>query len=227
MDSDSELSNKLGLRPYAKFEQIVSPVLARLATKDRELLLRRIYALAAQKVLMDGAKVEVEGELRTLRQRRRRVAWTRAHVQNARTALLKAESRFPDELPRWFDVKEMIATLAKMDNDFAQANETYLSVEKYLENLEGTKIQAQTTPPGNYSAVFPGRKNTFTDHWFVAAVNKLLPTGLAGKKPSVWPNKLIQQVFKAAFGELREIERIKKLRGRLPKGSSNDREHNR
>jgi hypothetical protein len=215
MDSNSELAIKLGLKPYAEFEQIVSPVLARVSPKSRSRLLREIYGLAARKVLMDGSIKGAEEEVKVFRQRRRRVEWARTHIQNAWNALLKAESRFPQELPRWFNIMEMMATLGKLNEDFARAHETYLSVENSLKNLQGNTIEAQTSPATRYTAVDPGMKSTASDYWFISEVNKLLAKGPAGRRPRVWPNKLIQQAFKAAFNDHCTIGRIKKARKRL------------
>jgi|ERR1700733_5872128 len=217
MDSNSELAIKLGLKPYAEFEQIVSPVLARVSPKSRNRLLREIYQRAAQKVLMEEGERGAEGQARGLRARRRRLRWTRAHIQNARKALLKAESRFPQEHPRRFNIAEIIAKLTEINEDFERADGTYLGLEKYLENLEGSRIEAQTSSATKYTALFPGKKCTASDSWFISAVNELLPKGRTGRRPPVWPNKLIREAYEAAFGDSRDIERIKKARSRMPK----------
>jgi|GEM_PF-5528644 hypothetical protein len=223
MDSNSELAIELGLKPYAEFEQMVSPVLARVPPKSRNQLLQEIYELAAQKVLMEGGQRGAEAYARAFRKRRRKLRWTRAHIQNARKALLKAELRFPQGHPQRFNIAEIIAKLTDINEDFERADGAYLSVQQYLENLEGTRIEAQTSSASKYTALFPDRRCTASDKWFISAVNELLPEEWTGPRSPVWPNKLIKRVFEAAFGDVREIERIKKARSRLRKRPADDR----
>jgi hypothetical protein len=138
-----ELATRLGLQGYAEFEKEVSPLLARLDPQMQKQLLDKMYALAATKMLMEFAKTGFHEQETVFREQAGSVRQTRDHFRTAVSELLAAESSFHKNLPRWFDVRPMIAKLQELDHELEDNERLLDQLATHLTHPEGRRF-----PPG-------------------------------------------------------------------------------
>lgn len=107
---------KLGLKPYGEFHEKMSPLFARIRPEERDGHLRNIYRLAAEKVLIDKGKTDIEDQARELDEDAKKLESASADVKDAALSLLKAV----DVLPREFPGRSEVEQLANLVNDLGQ-----------------------------------------------------------------------------------------------------------
>src|SRR5260370_2439699 len=87
----------LGLKPYAQFWEKMSPVFPRISSEERERYLRDIYKLAAEKVLMETGRADVENQAQWMAKAAEMIQSATPHMEAASQSLLKAADALPPE----------------------------------------------------------------------------------------------------------------------------------
>jgi hypothetical protein len=207
-DSMQQLAAHLGLKPYEEFERFITPFARRLTPSDRKNVLEKVYALMVEKVIRESDKKEFTSKEQVFAEQWKSIHSTRAHINRAIEELLAAEGSLHQDLPKWIDVKPIIAMLEEFDTELldnenrlkrlecVMADPTGKAVEHI--NSESTMIYLipliQPTSVAN-TYVFPGKRTTATDYPFISAVNDCLPKALPGKRSRIGHDEFIQKVF--------------------------------
>lgn len=218
-----EIEIQLGLKPFGEFERVLSPILPkRIPEAKRKKLLKQVYDLAAQKVRMEGAKRGVQWQAKFFRGNRLKMRRARAHLQIAVREIKAAYSIYPQELIKFFDLKEIVASLDKLRQDIQNSEQEYSVItHPALRTHEEKKLAG----PTSLKYPFAGMKSTAIAYWFISSVERCL-TGFALTERTYFLasqiDRIISHAFQASFtlGGNFAVERVKTARRRLPKPSS-------
>jgi hypothetical protein len=223
-----EMEILLGLKPFAEFEGILSPILPkRIPEAKRKKLLKQVYDLAAQKVIMEGDKEGSRRQAKLFRNDRLKMRRVRAHLQCAIREIKAADSIYPQEwkdfeLIECFDVKEIITSLDKLRRDIQNSEQEYAAI---THPALRTPEEKQLAGPTSLRYPFAGMKSTAIAYWFISSVERCLTGFALTERIYFLPteiDRIISRAFQASFtlGGDFAISRVKTARRRLPKTSS-------
>jgi hypothetical protein len=223
MPSSIDLAVQLGLKPYEEFELVLGPLFRRISTEQRDQILEKIYALAAQKTIDEADRKETPEWAVELRNRRQSVVATRRHLRKAAGQLLAAKGKFHPELPKWFDVDPLVEWLKEFEAVLAENEGVLGRMAAVLKDPTGKTIAHQGAytivalepafaDPDGY--IFPGRGHTDLDDPFIAALDDCLPKVADGKRRRFDGDKVIAKVFEL-LGQRRTKSSITQARTRV------------
>jgi hypothetical protein len=213
-----DLALRCGLPPFDKLEAAVAPELKRVIPKKRRMFLERLYVVTAQKIMKKVFGVSRQQLTFDLRQRRRQLGRTRAHLKYARKSVSAAQASFPAGLPTRFNFEEVIKRLNDFETDLAERERGMAALVR--PDLK-TDAEKKIPPPelsGNPLS-WSGDKSIVW--WFIKALNKCLPRRRNGARSAFSRDKIIQKVLKLSgdTASIRTIMRVRLLRNTTPKGA--------
>jgi hypothetical protein len=210
------LAVRLGLKPYPEFETIMCPLLKRMEPGQRTEILEKVYALAVEKKIREADKKDFQALENTFRVQQKSIEATRSHINKAMKELLAAKSAIHPDLPPWFDVEPIVASLSSINQVLEGERAMRDRLASALEDPTGKRIthfrtatmptldQALGTEDGY---VFPGMKSTATDYPFIRSLGEILPPALPGKRSRFDRAQIIGKVLEL-LGEACSKSRI-------------------
>src|ERR1700720_2678815 len=135
-----DLALRLGLKPYAEFEEKMSPLFARINPSERQRFLRDIYRLAAEKVLRETARNDVENLARQLMSEAEELLSATSNIKDASQSLLKAADVLPEKNLGRLAVEGVVSQLHAIMQRLVDKAEDLARFVDILRNLEGKEI---------------------------------------------------------------------------------------
>jgi hypothetical protein len=242
-DSESDLPIRLGLKPYSEFEQLMFPLFKRVASEERDHILRKIYSLMGEKLVLEKEQKEIEHQRDILREKQASIRATRRHVEKAMEELVAADARFHKDLPRWFEFQPILDVLGELVKFLAENEESMGRVVRTLSDPEGMVVATQLvgkeitttvslisppmkTPfdlasPDRFEFEHPDqRKTTIDDPFIECVVDCLPPKARGGKRSRFGRDAILEKVFEF-MGQRSTRSRFTKARARKNKQQKN------
>lgn len=213
-----DMARACGLSSFSEFEEAVTPLLKRVPSDQRRMLLEGLYVVTAEKLMKPSRMRGMEYMMAELRKRRMLLSRTRAHIRNAREAMAAAEATFPRLLPTSFEFKETIERLSEFETDLAEREQGLAAL---VHPRFKTSTEKEIRPPEHSGATLPWTSNKSIQQWFIRALDKCLPPPPKATRSPFARNKVIQKVLKV-LGEtvsIRTIIRARRLRNTTAMGA--------
>lgn len=197
MSNKMKLAARLGLRPYTDFEKIMTPLFKRIAPEERDRVVQQLYELAGEKLVMDQQKKGIEKQAQALK--------TEFDVSSAMVRSLERvfkelnflQGKFRENHPAWSELQTMMESLGKLGDQIVDDRDACAELFNALIDPEGRLISTNYVPgegaftkislippddvpadlstTEDFSAVFPGLKDTAIDGWLIQKIDNILP----------------------------------------------------
>lgn len=206
------------LKRFKDFSAAMLPVLRNIKAGQRQTLLRTLYKVAKQRFTMENDLQREKLLARTVRKRGIRFGQICASLKNALKFLEKAKDLCADGEYRltWKifvedGIEDFIQLLRFEIKDTEGWHREMLAGE--IHPYFRTRME-ERTPVNMLHASFPGLGIARIDYWFIGELQLCLAEHGASLRPND-SNRIISQIFDAAFGERYDISRVKTARRRI------------
>jgi hypothetical protein len=210
----------MGLKSYRNFARTLSPFLAQVSRKNRDIILKKMYTAAVQKEGSEDGKSDHQPSTRMFRNRRITFSRIRARINNAVKELTLAYSVSPAASTHMVDIPSVIQTLQQMTKRLEKAETAgaILIHQEFRTTAERALAQKANSP-----LQYPDLKGAAIDYLFISRLNRCLDELVSAEHLTFTPSareKIISKAFDAAFGAMYTAAHVKTTLRRLKERSA-------